>query len=600
MNDNRRTTELQRLWVELEWRRAAQDETFFLQEYTYIPSEYDPRGRINFQLFDYQHELLNLFKSNRFVIALKARQLGYTTLAMAHALWLCFFRPGATILVVSRNQKSANKNLAQARLAYQFLPHWMKERAPKLTSDSTDGMTFRFNDGMESKIKSAAAVEGVFAGETATLVILDEAGLVTPASRQEDVFRTLLPTTDAGGSMLIISTSRGAYNRFAKTYRLAKRGDSQFVHFFRPWNVSPFMQCTKDCGWCGGKENQKTPCISKFDAKRREFADEPWRFFQEYPRDDEEAFRESGRPRFIGLPPDSHFTEFTYRGNFEWSSDETIEFVHDENGPLRLNTLDNDQKQMYVIGADPAQGRGADYSAAHIMCLNEDNRPEIIGYYHTNTIEPTEFAADLDKMGRYFQGRQWAALLGVEDQGGQGSLPINELHRHLEYPNAYLHQMPGAKRSRSARYFAFPMTADRKKSVIDRLAKYLVVQDGDLGIDGIYPSLRMELGQFVIQETINGNVKYVADEGCHDDLVLSLAITLWILVEEYVEHSPQSANNEPIQIWGEHKEGTLDLSLVRAEREKAIKAIEEAQQQQWDSILMNTQMYINPWGEDNG
>ena len=137
-NESRKQIELNKLLVELEWRRCANDEEYFLQKYVYVPSEEDPRGRVKFNLFDYQVELLNLFKDNRFVTALKARQLGYTTLAMAHALWLSFFRPGATILVVSRNQKSANKNLAQAKLAYQFLPQWMKERAPKLIADSQD------------------------------------------------------------------------------------------------------------------------------------------------------------------------------------------------------------------------------------------------------------------------------------------------------------------------------------------------------------------------------------------------------------------------------------------------------------------------------
>jgi len=121
---------------------------------------------------------------------------------------------------------------------------------------------------MESRMKSAPATEGVFAGETATLVVWDEAGLVEPASRQEDVLRTLLPTTDAGGSMLVISTSRGGYNRFAKTYRAARRGASQFVAFFKPWQVSPFMRCNALCGWSSGPKNEISPCNSKYDLKR--------------------------------------------------------------------------------------------------------------------------------------------------------------------------------------------------------------------------------------------------------------------------------------------------------------------------------------------
>jgi hypothetical protein len=590
MSDYRKNLELQRLWVELEWRRCATDEAYFLENYVFIPSEEDPRGRTEFELFQHQHELLTLFKNNRFVVALKARQLGYTTLAMAHALWLSFFRPGAVILVVSRNQKSANKNLGQARLAYQFLPQWMKERAPQVAADSTDGMVFRFADGMESRMKSAPATEGVFAGETATLVVWDEAGLVEPASRQEDVLRTLLPTTDAGGAMLIISTSRGSYNRFAKTYRSAKRGESQFVAFFKPWQVSPFMRCTSLCGWCSGEKSKHSPCITKYDLKRREFADEPWRFLAEYPADDEEAFRESGRPRFAGLPNEALFEDFPYRGRLHWENDDTIRFELDETGPLRLSTLESDPAAFYVIGADPASGTGQDYSTAHVMTLDEEGLPVIVGYYHDNMISPTEYAADLDKLGHFFAGRQWAALLAVENQGGQGALPINELHKHLEYPNPYLHQAVGSKTRQRTRMFEFPMTTDRRKAVIDRLGKYLAPSENGILLGGVYPLLRAELGQFVAQQTPSGNVRYAADVGCHDDLVMSLAISLWVLVEEAGDSSPMAA---PIEDDVPKTAYRINMKSIREARNQAIEAMEEEARNRWDSFSINS--YMRGW-----
>jgi hypothetical protein len=572
------------LWVELEWRRCAMDEEYFFRKYVYIPSEQDARGRVKFELFDYQEDLLSLFKQNRFVVALKARQLGYTTLAMAHSLWLAFFRPGATVLVISRNQKSSNKNLAQARLAYQFLPEWLKERAPQLTSDSTDGITFRFADGMESKLKAAPATEGVFAGETATLVVWDEAGLVEPASRQEDVLRTLIPTTDAGGSMLIISTARGGYNRFAKTYKMAKRGDSQFVPFFQPWSVSPFMRCDAACGNC----SDTGACATKYDNKRREFADEPWRFFQEYPADDEEAFRESGRPRFVGLPPESVFSDLPYRGNFVWVRDGEIAFEFSDSGPVRCATLDVDMSALYVIGCDPSSGVGGDYSTAHVITAGENGLPQIVAYYHANDVPPAEFAADLDKLGRYFKGKDWAALMAVENQGAQGSLPINELHKHLDYPNPYMHQLSGSKNRQKTRMFEFPMTVERRRGVIDRLAKYLVVCEGACQVDNIYPLLRMELGQFVSQETANGNIKYQADVGCHDDLVMSLAISLWVWVEETGENSPQPAISEAIA-W--KPTNRLDLRSIWEARERAIQEAEDKAAEQWEAFTLNAQLF---------
>ena len=580
--NSKRTQELQQIWVELEWRRCAMDEVYFIENYVYIPSEQDARGRIKFKMFDYQQDLRGLIRTHRFVISLKARQIGYTTLAMAHALWLTLFKPGATILIVSKNQDSSNKNLAQARLAYRFLPPWMQARGPKLDADSTKGMSFIFTDGMVSNMKAAASTGGVFAGETATFVIWDEAALVEPASLQDDVLRTLLPTTDAGGSMWIISTARGAYNRFAKLYRMAKKNESQFVSFFRPWMVSPFMRCNKGCGWCGGKEGVATACVSRHDNKRRDFADEPWRFFAEYPADDEEAFRESGRPRFVGLPAEDTFSDFMYRGDLVWRDDKTLEFEIDEHGPLHLSTLEPDRDAFYVIGADPSQGVGKDYASAHLMVLNTDGRPEIVGYYHSNIVQPPEFAAALDRLGRHFSGSQWAALLAVEDQGGQGALPINELHRHLDYPNPYMHQNPGSRRSRASRMFAFPMTVDRRRAVIDRLAKYLAVRNNEITLDGMYPALRVELGQFVAQETANGNIRYSADVGCHDDMVMSLAIALWVLIEEAGD-SPQAA---PIE---EKPAFVFDVGKpIREAREQAIANAEEQEQRNWESISLNS------------
>lgn len=591
--NSKRAQELQQLWVELEWRRCAEDEEYFIQTYVFIPSEQDARGRTKFAMFDYQKDLRKLIHTQRFVVSLKARQIGYTTLAMAHALWLALFRPGANILVVSRTQDSSNKNLAQARLAYRFLPRWMQARGAKLDADSTKGMSFVFPDGMVSHIKAASATSGVFAGETATFVIWDEAALVEPASLQDDVLRTLLPTADAGGSMWIISTARGAYNRFAKLYRSAKKGDSQFVAFFRPWMVSPFMRCSKDCGWCGGQEGARTACLSRHDNKRRDFADEPWRFYAEYPSDDEEAFRESGRPRFVGLPAEDTFQDYPYRGDLVWKDDKTLEFELDEHGPLRLATLEPDKDGFYVIGADPSQGVGKDYASAHLMTLNEDGRPEILGYYHSNTVQPPEFAAALDRLGRFFSGRQWAALLAVEDQGSQGALPINELHRHLDYPNPYMHQNHGAKKSRATRMFAFPMTVDRRRAVVDRLGKYLAVRNGQLTLDGIYPALRAELGQFVAQETANGNIRYAADVGCHDDLVMSLSIALWVLIEEAGD-SPQAA---PIE---EKPAFVFDVGKpIREARERAIIAEEEQILRRWESISFNggtDGLYMTPRG----
>jgi hypothetical protein len=229
-----------------------------------------------------------------------------------------------------------------------------------------------------------------------------------------------------------------------------------------------------------------------------------------------------------------------------------------------------------------------------VLTFNDDGRPEIVGYYHDNNVHPTEFAAHLDMLGRMFAGRTWAALLAVEDQGGVGALPINELHNHLDYPNPYIYQNYGSKKSRGARRFSFPMTTDRRRAVIDRLAKYLTVVDGYPTIDGVYPALRAEIGQFVMQETLNGNIKYAADVGCHDDLVMSLAISLWILVEEYEDGSPESTVSEDIE-W--KPKLTLNLGRIREAQQEAMEDAYRAEREQFEALVFNTEeLLIRPRG----
>ena len=557
ISDYQISRQKQKLWVELEWRKCAADKKYFMRNYVFIQVQpkWDVRGRTQFDLFDYQEEALDTWNDNRFTIIVKARQLGYTTLAMADILWHCLFQPGSNLLLVSKNQDSANKNLGMVKFMYQFLPQWIKERGPHLEKAAEYKLEFEFADGMKCQVKSFAGTETAGAGETATMVVLDEFALMEDPS---NTYRTIMPTTDAGGKILIISTARGAYNEFAKIYKNAKNKVNQFVALFQPWSASKLIT------------------IKEYEAKRREFSANPWEFYSEYPSNDVEAFRESGNPRFINLPHDAD--EMIYRGYLK-EDDREIVFVLDDEGPLHISEYPDDDLR-YFIGADPAQGKGGDYSTAHVLTSDIDNVPRIIAYYQSNTTEPVDWALDIDRLGRFFSGKDSAALLAVEDQGGQGQLPINELHRNLNYPNPYVFRPTGRRGSKySDRLFSFPMTADRRRMVIDKLADYLVNLDTpNPSIRGVYKGLLEELHQFVRQELPSGGVRYAADYGCHDDLVMSLAIALWSLTENLDITAPIKVNNDNTIV--------VEFTKMRDLRKKMISDAELVQQEAWESFSL--------------
>ena len=515
----RRRKRLVALHLEQRWRDYAENPVKFFEECVWVPAGEKfgkGKGRVQLRLFDYQQETLDTFRNNRYVVVLKARQLGLTTVAMAYALWMLMFRPGSNIVFVSRSQTAADKALELLDFMYQFLPESIKERGPQPESMAAKHHAYKFRDGMVSQITSYPATKTVAAGQTASLVLWDEAAL---AEYQEDALRTLMPTTDAGGSMVIFSTARGGHNQFARLYRDAERGENEFTSLFFPWSVSEMIS------------------QQDYDAKKRSFATEPWRFYAEYPSSSEEAFRQSGRTRFPALPDESDVDEFPLRGNLEWRPDGSVGFVPNPEGPFRFlpEALDGvPLGKTAVVALDPASGTGGDYTAIAAGWY-QDGVPVRAGFWHSNLVEPAEAAEEAAKLGRLLRDdKGMDALLVVEKQGGYGDTVIHELRENLSYQNLYRFTYTGHRRRRMDQAYGFPMTYARRPLVVDTLARW-VNSEGQVMV-GIDPILRQELGAFVVRE--DGRV--MADAGMYDDMVMATAIWLYALEERGVEATPEA------------------------------------------------------------
>lgn len=526
---------LEGLLTELKWRFYGQNPDLFFSECVWVPSQgvldVDRQGKVLFNLFPYQRLTLDTFLKRRYVIVLKARQLGLTTLADAYALWLLLFRPGSNILLVSKDQPTADKALDLLKFMFRFLPGWMGGRMPVLEVDSAREMVWRHHNGLKSRIVSRPATKTVGAGETATLVMWDEAAL---GLYQDESLRSLMPTTDAGGSMIVFSTARGGHNTFARLYRDAEAGRSEFAPVFHPWSVSRLMNKNAESG---GK-----PDMGLYEGRRLQMADKPWQFYAEYPSDADEAFRQSGRTRFSELPPVEEFEEFPLRGRLIQDGD-IIQFVNDPEGPLRMSSLpDGVVNGPTVVAVDPSEGIGGDYTAISCGFLNPDGAPVRIAFWHDNLTEPAEAAKHAYMLGKYLQFRGRDALMVVEKQGGFGETIIHELRENWQYRNMYMHTYTGHRKKRREQTYGMPMTASRRPLVIDSLAKWLNYGKGYV-LEGVDRDLRLELGAFVV--TDGGRVE--ADVGMHDDLVMSAAIMVYVLCETLrPAASVSNGDNRPV------------------------------------------------------
>jgi hypothetical protein len=176
---------------------------------------------------------------------------------------------------------------------------------------------------------------------------------------------------------------------------------------------------------------------------------------------------------------------------------------------------------QYAIGADAAEGvEGGDYCAAPVL---NRNTMSIDAYYHFRTT-PDHFAYDLLTLGYIYGGRdkERGALLAIETNSiGSGTAIECD---NQGYPNMYYHVNEHMANKKVTQRLGWLTTRMTKKILVAQVESYLhdCVQFGWFVPSAIVD----ELMTFVVRGTKGELVKYGADSGCNDDLVMALGIGL--------------------------------------------------------------------------
>ena len=107
-----------------EYIKCAKDPAYFMKKYCYI--QHPTRGRILFNLYLFQDKVLHLFRDNQYLITLKSRQLGISTLAAGYSLWLMLFHKDKNVLALATTQATALNLVSKTMIMYDQLPKWLK------------------------------------------------------------------------------------------------------------------------------------------------------------------------------------------------------------------------------------------------------------------------------------------------------------------------------------------------------------------------------------------------------------------------------------------------------------------------------------------
>jgi hypothetical protein len=478
--------ELTDLLNEKEWRKCKGSEGATTDELvvafshfcsTHWMIRHPERGRIKFVLREAQEETVRVWIDSRYSIVLKARQIGFSTLAAAFTFWETFFWPVRFTVMLSRTEREASKLLQKTKYGYKMLPAWMRVRGPDLLSDNQLKMVFA-ND---SAIESLPSGNDPARGESVYRVIIDEMAFLPNA---EEAWASIEPIADVGGRVICLSTANGEGNIFHQLWVGSQTSTNRFTGVFFPWSAGD-----RDEDW--------------YEAKKRDLPD--WQLAQEYPDNPDEAFIRSGRPVFdIDALRNIEPIE-PKRGYLKNEIGRNHYTFIEDGGELSIWELP-DSQEIYVIGADVAEGLGhGDFSSAHIISANTGL---LVAQWHGH-VDPDVFGeVILRALGYYYNH----ALIGVESNN-HGLTTIKGLQR-VGYRNIYRQRKMNSRNPQISDTMGWRTTAVSKPLAIDELNA--AVRDESILIYD--KSTIAELRTFVREA--NGKMH----GSPHDDRVMSLAI----------------------------------------------------------------------------
>ena len=478
-------SEGEELLLEAEWRRCRRDFAYWASTFWHIQT---PGGPRKFELRGPQIEGFEAFEAHPKVITLKARQIGWTTLVAAYAMWKAFFNDDFTIIFLSRGEREANSILRMVDYGYKRFPQWLRDRGPKRLSESLE----RFPMANGSLIESLPSKKDPARGRTVNLVVVDEWAFLENA---EDAWASIEPITDVGGRLIGLSTANGSGNFFHTWWEKAVAGVGGFHPLFFPWSAVP----ERDAAW--------------YEQKRQDMLQ--WQLHQEYPTTPEEAFIKSGNPVFDSDALRALVTVDFARGFLLREGKQLASWRAADGGELEIVEFPRPD-DAYVIGADVAEGlEHGDASSAHVIGVRSH---KVVAHWH-GRIDPDLFGEVLADLG-YWYGK---ALVGVE-ANNHGHTTLAQLRRE-QYPNIYYQWTLDERSKKQTRKMGWHTTRVSKPLMIDELGMEL--RNLQLGPDG-----HTVVSGILLQHapTIRELITYVRDEkgqmsgSPFDDRVISLAI----------------------------------------------------------------------------
>lgn len=460
--------------IQQQYLKCAADPVFFMRQYCYI--QHPKRGKIKFNLYDFQDDVLTELRDNRYNVILKSRQLGISTLSAGFALWSMLFKEDFNVLVIATTQEVAKNLVTKVRVMHDNLPTWLKG-----TIEADNKLSLKFKNG--SQVKAVSSSTTGARSEALSLLIIDEAAFIRNI---EEIWIASQATLSTGGGAIVLSTPNGVGNWFHQTWADAEADINGFHTIKLHWNVHP----DRDQSWRDeqtqllGERGAAQECDCDFVSSGHTVVDGP--LLLEYESQCIEPIEKRG---------------FDH-GYWIWEYP--------------------DYSRDYMVVADVARGDGADNSAFHVFDVQDVRQ---VAEYK-GKIPPNDYGNMLVTVASEWNNALlaienanigWAAIQPALDRGYQN---LHYTYKDDGYTDAHVQLNKGYDMKDKSQMVPGVTTSSRTRPLmISALEMYMREKTP------IIRSKRL-IQELLVFVWLNGKAQ--SQQGYNDDLVMSFCIGLWL------------------------------------------------------------------------
>lgn len=490
----------------------------YLQTYDNTQQKHVP-----FELFPEQKEMIKDFENHSDNIVLKYRQAGVST---ATAGWISKKLQFASkespekILILANKLDTATEMANKIKGFLRQWPDWINVGFDK---DKNSQKHYKLNNG--SEVKAVATSVDALRGYTPTILVFDEAAYIESGG---DLWAACMASLATGGKVIVISTPNGFDQIYYEVFDQSIRGINNFKISYLSWFHDP--RFTKDLGWV------KTKDIVHFLLNRDEYEEKD--ILYNVDKEDYQTYQDKGYKPFS-----SWFESMCKKLKFDRrkiSQELECAFLGSGDNVINSSTMEQLQENIcepidkwvgnglwvwkepipghkYIMGIDVSRGDSEDSSGFEI--IDFDEREQVVEYLGKI---PPDIVADLANKW----AKKYNCFVVIDITGGMGvatSRKMLELgHKDFYYDGVKPDEMWKFNPDTKTPGLNFN---SKRAQIVQALEEQLRT-----GFKIRSQRLMNELKTFVY---INGRPDHM--KGHHDDLIMSLAMALYVAQTSFTQ-----------------------------------------------------------------